>query len=59
MVSKLPAHLLTHVGQKACSLCGKVFPKDIQPSLGKAFAEHVREAHQGKNDDSQAEPEIR
>ena len=56
--SKLPAYLLTRLGKKECSLCGKVFPQDVKPSLGKAFAEHVREEHKGKDDASQTEPEI-
>jgi hypothetical protein len=47
---KLPAHLLTRLGKKACSLCGQVFPKNVQPSLSKAFAKHVREQHKLKPD---------
>jgi hypothetical protein len=43
--SKLPAHLITVLGVKRCSLCKEAFAKDVKPSLSQAFAEHVRSLH--------------
>lgn len=45
---KIPPYLTTVLGKKRCSVCGLVFPKDSKPSLSKAFAEHVRNAHKPK-----------
>jgi hypothetical protein len=45
---QLPPYLFTRLGKKECSICRKVFPKDSKPSISKAFAEHVRQAHPRK-----------
>ncbi len=47
---KMPAHLVSVRGEKKCSQCGKAFPGDVLPSLGKAFVLHVRADHQGPRD---------
>ena len=39
--TKLPPHLIDYQGAKRCSICKMPFPSDAEPSLGKAFAEHV------------------
>jgi hypothetical protein len=44
----LPAHLFTRLGKKQCSLCGKVFGKESQPSVSEACAEPVRQEHKEK-----------
>jgi hypothetical protein len=33
------------MGKKRCSACGLEFPKGSEPSLSKAFAEHIRKVH--------------
>jgi len=42
---KLPPHLIDYQGAKRCSICKMPFPSDIEPSLTKAFAEHVISNH--------------
>ena len=45
--TKLPPHLMTDRSNnvKRCSVCGHPFESDAQPSVSKAFAEHVLKAH--------------
>ena len=43
--TKLPPHLIDYQGAKRCSICKMPFPSDIEPSLTKAFAEHVISNH--------------
>ncbi len=55
--TKLPPHLIDYQGAQRCSICKMPFPSDAQPSLDKAFAEHVITAHrpgQTSEDFSQA-----
>ena len=44
----LPPHLMSQGKLKRCSVCGQTFGLDSQPSLSKAFAEHVRTVHLSK-----------
>jgi hypothetical protein len=44
-IKKLPPHLIDDRGVKRCSVCKMPFLPDAQPSLSKAFAEHVIKAH--------------
>jgi hypothetical protein len=44
-MARLPAHLVTSNEVKRCSLCNQEFANDAKPSLSKAFAEHVKQAH--------------
>jgi hypothetical protein len=50
MMSKfrLPPHLVSDGRTKRCSDCGLGFVADSQPSLNKAFEEHVQAAHKAK-----------
>jgi hypothetical protein len=41
----LPPHLTSVSRIKQCSVCGTVFPKDVKPSLSRAFRKHVEEVH--------------
>lgn|SRR5690349_15751798 len=38
-------HLVERDGVKSCSACSMKFPHDAQPSLSKAFVNHVRDTH--------------
>jgi len=38
-------HLIERDGVLRCSVCQKDFPPNSQPSMSKAFAEHVRQNH--------------
>jgi hypothetical protein len=46
--STIPPHLISVGRIKRCSECGREFPLDVKPSLGRAFVEHVRNEHQRK-----------
>jgi len=43
--TKLPPHLVRDRNLKRCSVCGESFTVDAQPSLSKAFVEHVKKVH--------------
>ena len=43
--TKLPPHLIDYQGARRCSICKMPFPTDAEPSLSKAFAEHVITNH--------------
>jgi hypothetical protein len=38
-------HLTSVDGVKMCSVCKQPFPENSQPSVRKAFAQHVRTVH--------------
>lgn len=44
------AYLTTKLGKKQCSAFGLEFPLDSKPSISRAFAAHVREAHRPRTE---------
>jgi hypothetical protein len=43
--TKLPPHLIDYLGAWRCSICKIPFPLEVEPSLSRAFAEHVITNH--------------
>jgi hypothetical protein len=39
------AHLIDADNLKRCSVCGYPFPPDVEPSVDRAFADHLLKAH--------------
>jgi hypothetical protein len=44
-IMKMPPHLVDVGAEKRCSECRKPFPAESQPSLSRAFREHVQLEH--------------
>jgi hypothetical protein len=43
--TRMPAHIVHENAAKRCSVCKMPFPPDSEPSVSKAFAEHVLKTH--------------
>lgn len=48
----LPPYLIRSGLGKKCSVCGMEFTSAAQPSLSRAFRQHVEEAHRGPKAES-------
>jgi len=47
------ARLVEHEGVKRCSVCGYPFAADVEPSIERAFGDHVLKAHKPYKESSQ------
>jgi hypothetical protein len=50
VISKIPPYLARRLGELYCSACGLHFPALSEPSLSRAFADHIRHAHPKKEE---------
>lgn len=56
---KRRAHLIEQDGMKECSECGMMFPENVEPSLDRAFSDHVRKEHDRNEEEEEEEEDLR